>query len=245
MKKFIKKEFNEFMVLMRSVPASIMTLFVLSVVLMNILANKELISVGNWLALDCGMLISWIAFFTMDLIARRFGSKASITLNIVAICINLLVAGILAIIGAIPGNWSASYTENQVVINEALDSTISGTWFVLLGSTIAFISSGIVHALTNSLTRKIFNKNTGKHYLITSYISTGIAQFIDNLIFALIVSLTFFGWNIVQCITCALTGMVMELIFEFAFGPIGYRVIKRWEKHKVGNEYITYIEENR
>lgn len=243
MKKFIKKEFNELMILLRSVPASIMTLFVLSVVLMNILANKELISVGNWLALDCGMLISWIAFFTMDLIARRFGSKASITLNIVAISINLFVALILAIIGAIPGNWSASYTENQLVINEALDATISGTWFVLLGSTIAFISSGIIHAITNTLTRKIFNKNNGKHYLITSYISTAVAQFVDNLIFALIVSLTFFGWNLTQCITCALTGMLMELIFEFIFGPIGYKIIKRWDKHNVGKEYIDYMGE--
>ena len=42
--------------------------------------------------------------------------------------------------------------------------------------------------------------------------------------FALLVSRVFFGWTTVQCLTCALTGAVLELALEVLFSPVGYRV---------------------
>lgn len=244
MKNKLKKEIQEFKVLMKNVPASILTIFVLSVVLMNILANKELISVGSWLALDCGMLISWLAFFTMDVIARRFGPKASTKLNVVAISINLFVALIFTLVSKIDGNWSAAYNFNpdlMTTINSALDSTIAGTWYVLFGSTVAFFISGLAHALTNWTLNKFLKGDNQKTYLIVSYISTSLAQFVDNLLFALIVSNVFFGWTLLQCITCALTGMIMELVFEFVFAPFGYRLTEKWRKQGIGEEYLEAI----
>ena len=74
-----------------------------------------------------------------------------------------------------------------------------------------------------------------------TYISTAIGQFVDNLVFALIVSHTFFGWSLLQCITCAITGAIVELLLEVIFSPVGYRVCKQWEKEHVGQNYIDFI----
>ena len=64
--------------------------------------------------------------------------------------------------------------------------------------------------------------------------STALAQLTDNLVFALMVSRTFFGWTLLQCFTCALTGAVMELLFEVLFSPLGYRAAKRIMARKEG-----------
>ena len=244
MKNKIKKEIQDFKILMKNVPASILTLFVLGVVLMNILANKELVSVGSWLALDCGMLISWLAFFTMDVIDRRFGPKAAIKLNFVAVSINLFVAIVLAVVSLIKGNWSAAYNVNEEfmpLVNQALDSTFGGTWYVLFGSTIAFLVSGIVHSIVNWSLTKLLGNSSRKNYLIVSYASTSIAQLVDNLVFAFIVSYVFFGWTLLQCVTCAITGMLMEIFFELLFGPVGYKLTENWRKQGIGNEYLEAI----
>ncbi|MDO4529019.1 MAG: VUT family protein, partial [Lachnospiraceae bacterium] len=78
-------------------------------------------------------------------------------------------------------------------------------------------------------------------FAVRSYVSTFIGQFVDNMVFALIVSHNFFGWTMTQCVVCALTGAVIELICEVIFSPIGYRISKRWEKNNVGKEYIEHI----
>lgn len=242
MRKFIQREWQETKALLNSIPAGVMTLFVLALVLMNLTANKELISIGNWLALDCGMLISWVAFFTMDIVVRRFGPKASTKLTLVATAINLFVCLILLLVGSIPNNWAASYMLDGSVnqsINEALDATFSGTWYVLFGSTVAFITSSVTHAASYWTLSKITKKE-----LLKSYISTSLGQFVDNMIFALIVSLNFFGWTLLQCITCAVTGMLVELIFELVFAPIGCKITDHWASRNVGKEYLEAVGDN-
>ena len=51
----LKKEVLETKVLLRSIPSLTMTLFVVSVVTMNLLANKSISLPISCLALDCGM----------------------------------------------------------------------------------------------------------------------------------------------------------------------------------------------
>ena len=50
----IKKVMEDYKVLLRSIPAATVSLFFVSVIMMNLLANKELISLP-YLALDCGL----------------------------------------------------------------------------------------------------------------------------------------------------------------------------------------------
>ena len=224
MKRFI----NDFRDLSRSVPPIIAAMFVISVVCMNLLANKSINTGVEWLALDCGILLSWITFLSLDVMVHCYGPWAATGMSIAALLINLLMAGIFFIAGSIPGVWGESYVEgSEEIINAALDNTFRGTWFILLGSSIAFIVSAFVNNFLNyGIGMKVRKEDSFGVFALRSYVSTFIAQFTDNLVFAFIVSRTFFGWTTIQCLTCALTGALLELLFEVFFSPIGYRIAR-------------------
>ena len=237
-KQFFSREWHDLRSTLSKVNPLVMTFFVLAIVAMNLLASKSIdlswIPGNNgdrpWLALDCGILVSWLAFFAMDNMVTRLNAKASTQMTIVAVFVNLIICGVFLAAGSIPGLWGVSFMEDGSIneaANIALDSTISGTWYVLMGSTIAFIASAIVHGITSTAVRRIFkDKESLKAYAICSAFGTSLGQFVDNMIFALIVSLNFFGWNLLQCAMCSLTGMFVEFLLSIIFVPIGHKVYK-------------------
>ena len=221
--------------LFRSVPSVIVALFTISVVTMNILANKTIYQSG-YLALDGGILVSWLSFLCMDITTKAFGPKAATKLSVFAIAVNLLVCLIFFIVSVIP-------TETDYT---AFNTIIGGTWFILLSSTVAFLCSAVINNFLNWSIGKLFKKNPdGKLAFITrSYVSTFIGQFCDNLIFALLTFTVFapvfwdgFSWTVIQCVTCSLIGAALELLMEIVFSPFGYMILKKWEKDGVGKEY--------
>lgn len=241
---WFKKEKEETAILLRCIPATVVSLFVVSVICMNLLANKTLIQ-NYYIALDGGILISWLSFMCMDIITKYFGPKASNKIAILASVINLLTCAIFYIASIIPSNAN-DYT--------ALNGILGGTWFILLGSTIAFVASAVINNLINWAIGKAFSKNPdGKlAYATQTYISTFIGQFLDNLIFSIIVFTFFapifwngFHWSLLQCTTCALTGATAELIMQIVFSPIGYRIVTKWKKQNIGTQYLEYIKENK
>ena len=209
---------------------------------MNLLANKEIATGIPWLALDCGMLISWLSFFSMDMITKRFGARASVIISLVATCINLAVCAVLFIAANVPGNWGAYYSYTDPNVNEILNSTIGGTWYILFGSSLAFMASSIVNAVVNVAIGWCFKCDSLAVYIARSWGSTILAQFVDNMIFALMVSHVFFGWNLLQCVTCSLAGCLVELICQAVFTPAGYRITQRWASEEVGKDYLEYME---
>ena len=240
----IKKIYTETKILLRSIPATVVTLFAVSVVCMNLLANKTLVQV-DWIALDGGILISWLSFMCMDIITKHFGPKASTIISIHAAAINLLTCLIFFVASIIPSNAN-DYAS--------FDNIFGGTWFVLLGSTVAFLASAVINNALNFAIGKGFRKNPdGKlAFAMRSYVSTFVGQFLDNFIFSIIVFVFFapifwngFSWTPLQCATCALTGALAELIMEIAFSPIGYRITKKWQAQNVGKEYLDYIEKEK
>lgn len=242
MKNKIKSEFEEFKLLMDSVPSVLLTMFVISIFAMNLLANKSINLPFSWLALDCGIIVSWFSFLTMDVITAHFGPKGATQLSVFAVVINLAVCGVFFIGSNIPGVWGES--DGEAMINTALDHTFGGTWYILLGSTIAFIVSAFINNFLNHLIGKAFHKNPDGlgAYIARAYISTSAGQFADNLTFALIVSHVFFGWSLLQCVTCALTGMVAELICEAVFSFFGFKICGEMKKNGVGREYLEHME---
>ena len=97
---------------------------------------------------------------------------------------------------------------------------------------------------------KSFRKNPdGKlAYATRTYVSTFIGQFMDNLIFAVIVFMFFapifwdgFCWTFIQCVMCSLTGALAELVMEIVFSPIGYKITKKWQAESVGKEYFEFV----
>lgn len=238
-----KEEVKEFKLLLSSVPAFAVVVFVLSVVSMNLLANKSIETHTQFLALDCGIIVSWGAFLSMDMLTKHFGPKAATQLSMVAVAVNLLLCLLFFAASKIPGVWGESYVEgSENIINGALDKTFGGTWYVLLGSTVAFIVSAVINNTVNYAVGKAFRKRPDgvAAYILRTYVSTAVGQFVDNLVFALIVSKVFFGWSWVQCITCAATGMLVELVCEAAFSPLGYAVCRKWKERGAGREYFEY-----
>lgn len=240
LKKFIKREIEETAVLLRCIPATVVTLFVVSVICMNLLANKTLLQL-EYIALDGGILISWLSFMCMDIITKHFGPKASTKISVLACGINVLTCLIFFAASAIPSN-AADYT--------AFNSIFGGTWFILLGSTVAFLCSAVLNNVLNFAISRAFRRNpNGKMaYAVSVYVSTFIGQFFDNFIFSLIVFVGFapiywdgFHWTVTQCAACALTGAVAELIMEVIFSPIGYRITKKWRRRAVGKQYRDLI----
>ena len=237
---WLKEEKKETTLLFRSIPSAVVSLFVVSVISMNLLANKTLVQ-NEYIALDGGILISWLSFMCMDIITKYYGPKASNKVVFLASAINLLTCLIFYVASVIPSEAN-DYT--------ALNNMLGGTWFILLSSTIAFLVSAVVNNILNWLIGKAFQKNpNGKlAYAVQTYVSTFIGQFLDNLIFSMLVFMLFapifwdgFSWTAVQCTMCALTGAVAELIMEVAFSPIGYKVIKKWRSQNVGTEYLEFI----
>ncbi|MBO7573500.1 MAG: VUT family protein [Bacilli bacterium] len=238
--RWLHDEFELTKILLRSIPAPVVALFVISVIAMNILANKTLVQT-KYLALDGGILISWLSFLSMDIVVKHFGPKASNRMSVFAMLVNLLVCLIFFVASIIPSK-ADDYT--------AFNTIIGGTWFILLSSTIAFMSSALINNFLNYTVGKLFKKNPdGKLAFFTrSYVSTVIAQFADNLIFSILTFMVFapifwdgFSWTFIQCVTCSLLGALLELVMEVVFSPIGYLVVRNWQKNQVGEQYFAYL----
>lgn len=241
---FIKKEYSEFQLLLKSIPSTLLIFFVLTVFSMNLLANKSINLPFKWLALDCGFIVSWFVFFSLDVLTKHFGPKAATQISVFATLINLVLCVVFYIGSSIPGTWGESYVPgSEAVITTALDNTFGGTWYIILGSAIAFTLSAFINNFINYAVGKVFKNNPDgmAAYLIRSYVSTTVGQFADNFIFAFLVSRTFFGWTLTQCITCSIFGMIAELLCEAVFSPFGYRLCVKWKKNKVGNEYFKLL----
>lgn len=240
----IKTEMIELKLLFRNIPSLLVALFIVSVITMNLLANKSINLPVSWLALDCGVIVSWISFLSLDIITKHFGPKAATEASAVAVAINLMVCLFFFAASRIPGMWGEAYVEgSEALLNGALDHTFGGTWYILFGSTIAFFLSAVINNFLNHALGKLFAKKPDGFlaYACRTYISTAVGQFADNLVFALIVSHFFFGWSMLQCVTCAVTGMLVELLCEILFSSFGYRICKQWKEEDVGRQYFDYI----
>ncbi|MBQ7599167.1 MAG: VUT family protein [Clostridia bacterium] len=230
----MKKAIIEFRNLLATVPPLLITALVLSVVGMNLLANKSINTGTEWLALDCGIVFSGLTFLAMDIMTHCYGPRGATLMSVTALLFNLVMALLFFAASRIPGVWGESFVEgSEDIINGALNNTFGGTWFILLGSSIAFVSSAVINNFMNYGIGKLFKGKDGFGiFAARSYISTFVAQFSDNLIFALLVSKIFFGWTLLQCFTCALTGALLELLFEIFLSPLGYRISRKILKNR-------------
>ncbi len=228
---------RDYKVLLRSIPSATVALFVVSVVVMNLLANKELVSLP-WLALDCGVSVSWVSFLCMDMICKRFGARASVEVSVLAEGINLAVCALFWLMSLTPGMWGAYYDTGSLEVNAALNATFGGSWYVVIGSMVSMLVSSVVNSLTNEGIGRLLRRDGFAAFATRSYVSTLAGQFVDNLTFAILVSHVFFGWSWAQVIGCSLTGALVELLCEVFLSPVGFRVVRGWEREHVGEEYL-------
>ena len=236
MNRRIRQFLSDTSLLLRSIPSPVITFFVLSVVLMNLLANKTIYQKGI-VAVDGGIVVSWACFLCMDIITKHFGAKAATQVSIFALAVNLFAVGIFAVVSFIP-------TETDY---SAFNGIFGGSWFIVLSSSLAFIASAVANNALHAAIGGLFKANPDSRaaYYTRSYVSTFIGQFVDNMVFASLVFMVFapiywdgFSWTLPQCITCSLIGAFLELFMEIVFSPIGYGVTRRWRKLNVGSAYL-------
>ena len=243
---------KEWLKTLRSVPSLALALITVATVLMNILANKSIINLP-WLIQDAGILMSWVGFLVGDLLVKAFGSKNAIRVNLTCLGISLFISGLLAIVAVVPGEWSPVFdpTINPgdlgSNINAAVNSVMGNVWYVILGSAVASAVGLVVNGLTQGLLIKKIETKHGDRYwgfFVASAASTMIGQIIDNMVFALLVSVKFFGWTWTQVMVCSLTGAIFELIIELVFSPLTYRISKNWKKNGIGTEWMKADKDN-
>ena len=231
---------EDYKALLHGVPAMVTVTFILSVVFMNLMASKELYR-SEYFCLNCGLALSWISFLCMDCICKRFGAKAATKISILAMGINVICVLVFKLLAMAPGSWAAYYSAPDAVTGElvssGIDSTFGGSWYVVVGSATAMLLSTLVNSGLNHLIGRA-DKGNFIGFAKRSLISTGIAQWVDNFVFSAMVSHVIFGWDWTQVLICSTTSMLVELILEAVFSPMGYRISKRWEKEKIGQKYI-------
>ena len=241
--KHIRSTLEEYKILLRSVPSMVTAVFVLSVVLMNLLAGRELYR-SDYFCLNSGLALSWISFLCMDCICKRFGAKAAAGVSMLAIAVNMVCAVIFRLLMLTPGRWAAYYSAGDAatgqMITAGVDSTFAGAWYVVVGSSIALFASSIVNSCLNHMIGERADNGKFSGFAARSLVSTCIAQFVDNFVFSALVSHVFFGWNWTQVIICSFTSMLIELGLEAVFTPVGYRISSVWERERVGEYYIQF-----
>jgi uncharacterized PurR-regulated membrane protein YhhQ (DUF165 family) len=220
--------------LLRSVPPVFTAVLVLTVITMNFLSRITLLSLP-WLALNAGILVSWMSFLSMDIAAKHYGARAANLLSLVAISGNLLCCLVCVIISRI---WH----------HPELDMVVVGQWSILLASTIAYVVSAVTNNYTNVMIGRRFvsNPDSKAAYAARSFVSTFLSQVVDNFLFVFLAFVVFpnlpgafqVRWTLAQCVGCSVACAVLELLTEVVFSPIGYHVSKVWKAKGVGADYI-------
>ena len=242
---FDKKDWK---MLLRSIPANVVALFVVATVTMNLAANKIVwsgLKIGEnyFLSVTGGLFLSWAVFLIMDMVTKTFGAKAAIKLTFFGAFVNAIAVVFLGIIAAVPSDYPFPGASASFDIVFGFTGNGVQPWQILISSTIAYIISGLVNAVVNVLIGSLFVKNPdGKLAFITrSYISTMIGQFVDNFIFTAL-AFVFFAhfYGLFTVVGMALIGAVAELFFEIIFSPVAYKKCKKWQQEGVGLDYYEY-----
>lgn len=226
LRSLVLSEYRACSALLKRVHPLVLSTLVLAVVSMNLLANKELFR-ADWVALDCGFLLSWIPFLIMDAVCKAYGGRDAARLSVIAIAINLVLFVIFKLVALTPGMWGAYYDTGSLAVNDALNATIGCSSWIVLGSTLAMTVSSLTNSAVNSTIAHFLRNDNYASFAARSFISTAVSQFVDNLVFAVVVSIRLFGWSMGQALVCSAVAAAFELLLEVVFSGIGYRLSKK------------------
>lgn len=245
MVEYLKKEWNETKVLFRCIPTIPFAFLVACLIAMNFLANRGG-AIGP-VPFDCGIIVSWVVFLASDMLVKRFGAKAAIKINIAALILELVSIGLMTLGAMLP---FASYgaTPEESAIFSAL--FVAAPWPLFAGAGAALFGNIVNSLISKYILLKFKNRTSAKAYVTASWVSTAFGQFVDNFFFGLFFSI----WQpwfmdagtlgaIVHLIPMSAMGMVIELIGQMIFSPIGFKIANSWRKNKVGQEYVDLVKE--
>ena len=240
--KWLENEVKVSRVLFRNVPGLVMSLYLLSTVLMNLLASVAIVNT-SWLALDAGIFVSFAVFLLMDMVVKRFGAKAAIRITVLGFLVNIGTAVLFTIVAFI--------AEASGQFYPLADYATTTQWWIIGASAAAFLISGVLDAVVHHVILKAFK--TDREGIVahaaSAWGSTFLGQFIDNLLFGLLFTFpaSMIGlWGMTPMTLLALFGFalaggVVELVCQVILTPWGYKVAESWRARKVGQEYLDLV----
>ena len=80
---------------LKDVPAIFFALVSMTLFVMNLLAGKSISLNVEYLALDTGILASWIVYLILDIVTKRYGPKYANVLSITSVVISVFFCLIL------------------------------------------------------------------------------------------------------------------------------------------------------
>ena len=208
----------------RSIPAIILTIFCLTIVIMNVLANKTIFQ-NEFIALDGGIVITWVVILLNDLVTTVYGPRKTICMAIFGTFVSLVTSLIFYLVSIIPSSGQF----------EEFSKFIGGTWFIVVSGAIAFILSSSLNAVLNVTIGRAFKKNPNSKLalLVRNDLSTLVSQIFDNFVFNCLAFMVFaplfwngFKWTPVQCICCALVYGAIELFIETILFPLFHKIYR-------------------
>ena len=241
----LKKEWEETKVLFRCMPTVPFAFLVCCLIAMNFLANRGG-AIGP-VAFDCGVIVSWVVFLASDMLVKRFGAKASIKINIAALALELVSVGLMTLGAMIPFAMYGANEQESAVFTAIFKAA---PWPLFAGAAAALLANVANAVVSKSILLKFKNRTSGTAYITASWVSTALGQFLDNFLFGLFFSMWqpwFLNYGtskaLLSLIPMAAVGMVMELIGQMIFSPVGFKIAESWRRRGVGQEYVDLVEE--
>lgn len=207
----------------------ITTLFVTCLLIANI-ASFKLIQLGP-IVITSGVLLFPITYIVNDLVAEVYGFEKARKVIWLGFLMNLLLVGYfqLAIILPYP-----AFFDGQA----AFASVLGNTWRALLASLSAYLTGSFLNATVMSKMKK---KTQGKGFFQRAVLSTLIGEFVDSLLFVLI--LFVFTYDIKTILIMVLTQTLVKTVYEIIIFPVTNRVVKKvkeFEQLDVIDTNISY-----
>lgn len=199
-----------------------MALFV-AVLLISNIASSKILKLGPF-TFDGGTLLFPISYIFGDILTEVYGYRRSRRVIWVGFGCAALMAGVLALVGALP---PAEGWQNQ----EAYEAILGTTPRIVLGSLIAYFAG----EFSNSYTLAKMKIWTQGRWLWTRTIgSTLVGEGVDTLLFVTIAFAGSLPWPLFWSII--ISNYVFKVGLEAAMTPITYRVtdfLKREENEDV------------
>jgi len=227
-KNKIKNYFNNYCASIKSIPGILLGIYLVTLVVMNVLANKTIYQ-SEYLALDGGIVVTWIAAIIADVVTVLKGPKVTIRMTLLGIVVTLISSLLFYLVSLIPAGEEF----------KPFSQVLGGTWFIIISSAIAFICSSSLDALINYFIGTKFKKDNDSKmaFMIRATTSSLISTIFDNLLFNMLAFMAFapifwngFHWTFTQCLCCALTYGAIEVLIDLIIMPVAYKVYCHYKK---------------
>jgi queuosine precursor transporter len=203
----------------------ITALFVAVLLISNIVSTK--ITAIGWLTFDGGTLLFPLAYIFGDVLTEVYGYKKARRVIWIGLVCNLLLAGIVMLVGVLP---AASDWTNQT----AYDTILGLTPRIVLGSIIAYFAGEFSNSFVMAK-MKVFSK--GKNLWMRTIGSTLVGELLDTLLF---ITIAFYGALPMDLlISIAVSNYIFKVGVEVLFTPFTYIAVNFLKKAEHEDYYDT------